>query len=260
MRLDPNSSLPPYRQLADLLTAAIERGEYAPGAALPSGPELAAEVGVSRATVQSALKLLKQDGLIVARQGSGTFVREKRSVADGLEHAAAHGLPFVLCFYGLDLAAIDARLAVVAPMLREVGRVEVHAIMAPAALAGGQVTYQSCEIGDAGGWSPTSRETQLLAAGLHALGVQQGAVKAFKATLAPHLTFEFSYAHEGAEVHLREQVEFETPRREVPQASAEAQWFDQEWDALAALVGARNAKVQARPADARDGSGEPAPS
>lgn len=183
------------------------------------------------AATPAARSLSSRTALVVARHGSGTFAREKRSVADGLEHAAAHGLPFVLCFYGRDLAAIDARLAMVAPMRREAERVEVHAITPPAGLAGGEATYQSCEIGDAGSWSATSHETQLLAAGLHALRVQQGAVKAFQAALAPHLTFEFSYAHEGAEIHLREQVELELPRREVPQASAEAQGFDQEWGA-----------------------------
>ena len=47
-----------YRQLADLLRSAIERGEYAAGATLPSEADIAAQFSVSRPTVNNALKIL----------------------------------------------------------------------------------------------------------------------------------------------------------------------------------------------------------
>lgn len=52
-----------------------------PGDRLPSETELAARFGLARGSVREALKLLEQDGLIVARQGLGRFV----SALSGLE-------------------------------------------------------------------------------------------------------------------------------------------------------------------------------
>lgn len=79
MPLDPNDSRPPYQQVANALRAAILTKQYAPGDQLPSGAQLAESYGVARMTIQQALRLLRQEGLIVSRQGSGVFVRERTS-------------------------------------------------------------------------------------------------------------------------------------------------------------------------------------
>lgn len=84
MSLDPNDPRPPYVQVASTLRAAILTRKYAPGEQLPSGPELAANYGVARATVQSALRVLREEGLIVSRQGSGVYVRERTERPVGL--------------------------------------------------------------------------------------------------------------------------------------------------------------------------------
>ena len=84
MSLDPNDSRPPYIQVANVLRAAILTKKFAPGEQLPSGPELASTYGVARATVQSALRVLREEGLIVSRQGSGVFVRERTERPVGL--------------------------------------------------------------------------------------------------------------------------------------------------------------------------------
>jgi DNA-binding GntR family transcriptional regulator len=68
---------PPSRQLAALLRAKIESGELAPGTALPSIVALATEHQVATNTVQKALRILKDEGLIVSVPGYGTFVGEK---------------------------------------------------------------------------------------------------------------------------------------------------------------------------------------
>jgi GntR family transcriptional regulator len=65
-----------YRQLADLLRAAIERGEYAPGATLPSEDELSRRYQISRPTVNRALSILRGEGLVRVERGRGTIVRE----------------------------------------------------------------------------------------------------------------------------------------------------------------------------------------
>ena len=84
MSLDPNDPRPPYVQVASVLRAAILTRKYTPGEQLPSGPDLAATYGVARATVQSALRILREEGLIVSRQGSGVYVRERTERPVGL--------------------------------------------------------------------------------------------------------------------------------------------------------------------------------
>jgi GntR family transcriptional regulator len=63
-----------YRAIADELRSRVESGELAAGALLPSESELSAAYGVSRVTVRKALELLRDEGLIDARQGFGWFV------------------------------------------------------------------------------------------------------------------------------------------------------------------------------------------
>lgn len=77
MSLDPDDPRPPYQQIAGALRAAILSKEIPPGERLPSGPELAERYGVARQTVRDALRVLRDEGLTVSRQGSGTFVRER---------------------------------------------------------------------------------------------------------------------------------------------------------------------------------------
>ncbi|MBG0819314.1 GntR family transcriptional regulator [Planomonospora sp. ID91781] len=77
MSLDPDDPRPPYQQVANALRAAILTKKFEPGEKLPSGTELAKQYGVARMTVQQAIRLLRDEGLIVSRQGSGVFVRER---------------------------------------------------------------------------------------------------------------------------------------------------------------------------------------
>ena len=59
--------------VADGLRQRLERGEWAPNERLPTEHELAAEYGVSRATVRTALRSLDARGLTVTMHGVGTF-------------------------------------------------------------------------------------------------------------------------------------------------------------------------------------------
>jgi GntR family transcriptional regulator len=67
---------PEYMQVADAIRAAIEAGEWQPGALIPPEPELAARFGTTRATVNRALSILRAEGLIRPKQGRGTTVRK----------------------------------------------------------------------------------------------------------------------------------------------------------------------------------------
>lgn len=65
---------PPYVQIADHLRAAMDAGDLAPGARLPSGRTLAEEYGVAAMTVQHAIRLLRDEGRLTTWQGRGVFV------------------------------------------------------------------------------------------------------------------------------------------------------------------------------------------
>ena len=65
---------PLYQQVMGLLTSSLSRSEWKAGEALPSEGELAQRFKVSQGTVRKALDALTADGLLVRRQGKGTFV------------------------------------------------------------------------------------------------------------------------------------------------------------------------------------------
>jgi GntR family transcriptional regulator len=72
--LDESSSLPLYQQLQRALREAMDRRLLGPDDALPAERDLATEFCVSRITVRKAIDGLVSEGLLVRRQGSGTFV------------------------------------------------------------------------------------------------------------------------------------------------------------------------------------------
>src|SRR4029450_4969301 len=69
----------------DELKQRIDRGDLPAGTRLPSEPELAAELQVSRATLREALRAMELEGLLRRRQGSGTFVAEHPRMANSLD-------------------------------------------------------------------------------------------------------------------------------------------------------------------------------
>ena len=74
----------PFQRLQTDLAALISKTSA--GERLPSEPELAKQLGVSRATLREAMRMFEAQGLIRRRQGSGTFVVGQVPVIDaGLE-------------------------------------------------------------------------------------------------------------------------------------------------------------------------------
>lgn len=74
----------PFQRLQADLAELIAK--LPPGSRLPSEPDLAADLGVSRATLREAMRTFETQGLIRRRQGAGTFVVGQPPVMeDGLE-------------------------------------------------------------------------------------------------------------------------------------------------------------------------------
>ncbi|GAA3841077.1 GntR family transcriptional regulator [Saccharothrix violaceirubra] len=72
-----------YREIADALRARIDSDgpdRLGPGDRVPGENEITAEYGVEQPTARRALDLLKNEGLIVARRGSGTYVRDFKRI------------------------------------------------------------------------------------------------------------------------------------------------------------------------------------
>ena len=65
-----------YQEIADRLREQITTGVFGPGERLPSEPDLIEEYQASRNTVRLAIALLTNQGLVVTRQGLGTFVQQ----------------------------------------------------------------------------------------------------------------------------------------------------------------------------------------
>lgn len=74
--------IPLYYQIKNTLNEWIVNREYSPGERLPSEHELSLHFGVNRLTVRRAIALLTQEGLLIARQGEGTFVTENEKLID----------------------------------------------------------------------------------------------------------------------------------------------------------------------------------
>lgn len=75
-----------YLQVIDRLKSNIEKGIFKENDKLPSEFELSKSLGVSRATLREALRLLEEENVIVRRHGVGTFVNPKPLFTSGIEH------------------------------------------------------------------------------------------------------------------------------------------------------------------------------
>lgn len=97
----------PFQRLQSDLAALIEKTN--PGERLPSEPELARQMGVSRATLREAMRTFEVQGLIRRRQGSGTFVVGRVPVIEaGLE--VLESLETMAERLGLEVSVSDLRV------------------------------------------------------------------------------------------------------------------------------------------------------
>jgi len=119
---------PRYLRLATHLRGSIQSGRILRGARLPPERSLAQALGISRTTAVAAYEVLRSEGAIESRQGSGTFVRQvgDEPPASRQEHRLVGAFRRNTVFRGLleepGLAVefLGAHLDAPAPLLEEV--------------------------------------------------------------------------------------------------------------------------------------------
>lgn len=79
-----SAEAPPYARVKQFLKDGLSHGRWPPGALMPSEAELVAQFGVSRMTVNRAIKELQSEGLVDRSQGVGTFAAALHKVASTL--------------------------------------------------------------------------------------------------------------------------------------------------------------------------------
>lgn len=80
-----SDSRPLYLQVIDRIKQDIEDGMYEAGERLPSEFQLSKQLGVSRATLREALRMLEDESVVIRRHGVGTFINSKPLFSSGIE-------------------------------------------------------------------------------------------------------------------------------------------------------------------------------
>lgn len=71
-------NIPIYLQIAENYKLRIESGELPMGSKLPAEREISEQLGVNRLTIRQALGILESQGLIIRKQGIGTYVAQPK--------------------------------------------------------------------------------------------------------------------------------------------------------------------------------------
>ena len=116
-KIQRGSSVPFYRQLADILRDDIRSGRLRAGQRLATEFELMERFGVSRTTVRQTIGRLRKDGLVSVQRGKGTFVGTVRiepelsSLTGFVEDMQALGLSASARVLGVETVKADERVA-----------------------------------------------------------------------------------------------------------------------------------------------------
>jgi len=100
-RIDPESDVPLFEQLAASIRTAVIRGDAIDGERLPAARELADSLDINVHTVLRAYQELRDQGLLELRRGRGAVITQRAAdygpLRDAVEHAIAQarsaGLP-----------------------------------------------------------------------------------------------------------------------------------------------------------------------
>ncbi|MFE1844648.1 GntR family transcriptional regulator [Streptomyces sp. NPDC059515] len=121
MELSPDDPRPAYLQIAAALREDIAAGKLGPGGRLPSGRELAKKFGTALMTAQHALRVLRDEGLVISQQGRGVFVRTPtQSRLEAMKpHASDASVAAQLESIQLELSKMNERLISIEQQLKD---------------------------------------------------------------------------------------------------------------------------------------------
>lgn len=127
MLLTPIKSQRAYVQVVEQIIDLIRRGEFPPGAQLPSERELSERFEISRASLREALSVLQMLGLVETKHGQGTVVSAER-LSPGLRFDATwlydEESPFTILHARI---AIEPQIAAIAAVQRSATDLELLA-------------------------------------------------------------------------------------------------------------------------------------
>jgi len=83
--------VPKYILLSDGIVSAVDAGDLQPGEQLPGEHDLAAALPASLGTIQKALGRLVEQGVVIRRHGSGTFIADQSDQLHDLWHFRFRG-------------------------------------------------------------------------------------------------------------------------------------------------------------------------
>ena len=86
--LDPRSGVATYLQIVQQVKEALRLGTIDVGDQLPTVREVVADLAINPNTVAKAYRDLEREGLVVARQGRGTFVASTLAAPSVRHHEA----------------------------------------------------------------------------------------------------------------------------------------------------------------------------
>ncbi|HWW66381.1 MAG TPA: GntR family transcriptional regulator [Solirubrobacterales bacterium] len=224
---DPSDELPVGVQLTWRLRALIATGQLGSGERLPSFRRLAEWAGVNVNTVRAVYEGLEEEGLVVSRQGQGTFVADGFEPTPQLEEIATDAL------LRAQEAGLDPRdLAIVA--------------MACASMSG-MLGEEDAQAGAPAGLPDPTGASETIEV-RHELRRQIGRLEAELASYARDLPGGLPTARRSAEAHVAGVEELEQTRDTLIAQLSEAQRAAEERARRAGRANDRRREVLATPA------------
>ncbi len=119
--LDPRSGVATYLQIVQQVKESLRLGTISVGDQLPTVREVVADLAINPNTVAKAYRDLEREGLVVARQGRGTFVASTLAPASSLRHYEALRAELERWLAAADRAGLDEESvrALISATLRE---------------------------------------------------------------------------------------------------------------------------------------------
>ena len=83
--LNPDSPIPLYHQLENVIKEKIDAKQFKPGEQIPSERDLSEKYDVSRMTIKKAIDKLVEQGILHRKRGKGTFISKEENRIDTLQ-------------------------------------------------------------------------------------------------------------------------------------------------------------------------------